>query len=316
MTKSPPKTDLSLIVLNYNSHEYLSGCIQSLINSDYANYQVELIIVDNASTDNSFKNIININNTNKNLYLKTLKLTKNIGFSAGNNRGIKISSPSSRYIIFINPDTISNPDTIANMTKYLDNRPDISAATCYVKLALTGQLQPECHRGFPTPINTFWHFFGFGLPKLFPKSEFFNGYFMGHLDYSQPQKIDCCVGAFLMVRRQVGQSINWWNEKYFMYGEDLDFCYQLKKHNFNLYYIPFWQITHYQGVSSGIISHSQKLTKADKSTKIRSAQATVTAMRIFYENNLIKNYPPILRLVILTGIKLLETIRLIKAKYL
>jgi hypothetical protein len=199
------------------------------------------------------------------------------------------------------------------MIDYLNNNPQIDAATCYITLALTGQLQPECHRGFPTPLNTFWHFFGFGLPKLFPGSKFFNGYFMGYLDYSQPQLIDCCVGAFLMVRRPVGDSIGWWNEKYFMYGEDLDFCYQLRRHGFKLFFVPYWKITHYQGISSGI---KKIKTTASRETKIRSARATVAAMKIFYETNLLKNYPPLVRPVIMSGIKLLEFTRIFKAKYL
>lgn len=313
MKTSPKTTDISIIVLNYNTLVYLDSCIQSFIDSNFQKYQVELIVVDNASTDSSFVDVQKLKNHNKNLTITYLGLPQNIGFAAGNNRAVSISNPNSRYVVFVNPDTIIDPNTIAGMINYLDSHPDIDAATCYVKLALTGQLQPECHRGFPTPLNTFWHFFGFGLPKLFPHSKFFNGYFIGHLEYSQPQPIDCCVGAFFMLKRSVGESIGWWNEKYFMYGEDLDICYQLKKHHFSLFFIPFWKITHFQGVSSGI-----KKTKsaASRLTKIRSAKATVSAMRIFYQNNLINDYPVYLRWFIMFGINLLEFTRVFKARYL
>lgn len=314
--KSPMKinnTDLSVIILNYNSKDYLAKCLASIYQSDLKNYRVEIIVADNASSDNSIdlaKKVSPILNT------KYLILNTNLGFAAGNNQGIKISDPKSKYILFLNPDTTVEKDTFQKMIEFFEKNHKVDAATCYVKLALTGQLQPECHRGFPTPLNSFWHFFGFGLPKIFPKSKLFNGYFLGHLDFSKVQQIDCCVGAFFMIKRKVGEIVKWWNEKYFFYGEDLDFCYQLKKNHFKLFFCPNTQITHYQGVSSGIISHTNKISAASKETKIRSAMASVNAMRIFYENNLINDYPAFLRGIIMLGIKLLETTRYFKAKYL
>ncbi|MCX6726703.1 MAG: glycosyltransferase family 2 protein, partial [Candidatus Shapirobacteria bacterium] len=249
MTKLPPKNpvDLSVIILNYNSAKYLSKCLQSIKKSNFKPYNIEFIIIDNASTDNSFSSVKNINLPNS----KFINSPGNIGFSAGNNFGLKfISNP--KYVLFLNPDTVIKPNTLSGMVKYLDLHPEVDAATCDVILALTGKTQLECHRGFPTPFNTFWHFFGFGLPKLFPKSRFFNGYFLGYLDYTKPQLIDCCVGAFLMLKKAVGDTIGWWNEKYFFYGEDLDFCYKLKQNNYQLNFIPQFKITHFQGISSGI----------------------------------------------------------------
>jgi len=313
MTKSPKKIDASIIILNYNAGQYLSDCLQSFYDSDLKDKIIELIVVDNASTDNSFNKIKTEFSSTDKIKLVLLPLEKNLGFSAGNNQGVKVSSAESRYVIFINPDTTIKPDTISGMIDYLDQDQQISAATCFVRLALTDKLQPESHRGFPTPLNTFWHFFGFGLPRIFPKSQFFNGYFMGHLDYTKPQIIDCCVGAFLMVRREVGQKIGWWNEDYFMYGEDLDFCFQLRKNNYHLYFVPFWEITHYQGISSGI---KKTKSSASRETKIRSALATTNAMKTFYQKNLLNNYSLPLQWIVMLGINILVIIRLFKAKYL
>lgn len=320
MIKSPKnKPDISIIVLNYNAKDYLTNCLHSFIKSNLNKYQAELIVVDNSSTDDSFAAAQKIKSTNPHLTLKFIKLSQNIGFSAGNNRGVAQSSPTSRYVLFVNPDTVIEPSTLAGMIGYLDKHSEISAATCYVNLVKTGQLQPECHRGFPTPLNSFWHFFGFGLPKLFPRSQFFNGYFMGHLNYTKPQLIDCCVGAFFMIRRQIGDQLSWWNEKYFMYGEDLDFCYRLRQQHFQLYFVPFWKIDHYQGVSSGLtLSSTSKTTSstATRLTRIRSALATTASMRIFYQDNLIKKYSPFWQWFVWRGIGLLEYYRLFKAKYL
>ena len=313
MTTSPAKIDISIIVLNYNAHAYLDKCVQSFIDSDFSKYKAELIVADSASTDSSFSDVQLLKNTNPNLTIHFLPIGQNLGFAVGNNRALATSNPHSRYVVFINPDTVTEANTIAKMIEYFDTHSEVDAATCYVEMALTGQLQPECHRGFPTPLNTFWHFFGFGLPKLFPHSKFINGYFMGHLDYTKPQIIDSCVGAFIMFKRSVGQEIGWWDERYFMYGEDLDICYQIKKHGYHLYFIPYWKIIHFQGVSSGL-----KKTKsaASRATKVRSAKATVSAMRIFYKNNLINDYPVYLRWLVMLGINLLENFRIFKAKFL
>lgn len=320
MTKLPKKNKqpiLSVIILNFNSGDYLSKCLTSLYQSVLKNYQIEVIVVDNASTDNSLSQTQTLKLENPNILpLNYLPLPSNIGFSAGNNRGISISNPQSPYVLFLNPDTTLQTDTLQVMIDHFQNDPQVHAATCFIELASTGQLQPESHRGFPTPWNTFWHFFGFGLPKLFPKSALLNGYLMNHLDYSQPQLLDCCVGAFLMVRRSVGQQINWWDEQYFFYGEDLDFCFQLRKNNFHLYFFPDTKIIHYQGVSSGIISQTKKISSANRHTKIMSAKASTQAMKIFVSKNLINQYPAPLRWLVLFGIKLLEIQRYLKARFL
>jgi hypothetical protein len=300
MKKSPkkPTIDLSVIILNYNSGNYLSECLQSLKRSDLKSYKVEFIIIDNASSDNSIALAKSVPIPNTKYQIPNT----NLGFAAGNNYGLKyISNP--RYVLFLNPDTRVEPNTLAGMIKYFDDHQYVDAATCNVILAKTGLTQPESHRDFPTPLNALLHFSGINSGQ----------YFMEHLDYSKLQPINACVGAFLMVKLKVGGAIGWWNEKYFMYGEDLDFCYKLKLNNFKLFFIPDFKITHFQGISSGI-----KKTKstASRQTKTRSALATTNAMRIFYQENLIQNYSPFLKPLIMLGINLLEFIRVFKAKYL
>ena len=302
--------DLSIIILNYNSRDYLKKCVESIGKSNIGNYQYEVIVVDNCSTDDSIK----LAKQSKILNTKYLILNTNQGFAHGNNQGLKEINPKTRFVLFLNPDTIVQKYTFKKMIEFFDNNKDVDAATCQIDLALTGKMQPECHRGFPTPWNSLCHFSG--LSKLFPNSKLFSGYFLGHLDKSVPHQIDACVGAFLMVKRGVGNKVKWWNEKYFFYGEDLDFCYQLKQQNFNLYFNPNCKITHFQGVCSGLISKSKHLSKASRETKIKVAKASTQAMRIFYQENLFKNYSSFVRRLVMFGIKLLEIQRVFKAKYL
>ncbi len=301
--------DLSIIILNYNSAYYLKKSLQSIQKSNFGKYTYEIIIVDNNSTDNSIKQAktIKIPNT------KYLILNTNKGFAHGNNQGVAASNPKSKYIIFLNPDAKVEIQTFKKMVDFFNQNPQVDAATCRIDLVLTKKIQPECHRGFPTPWRSFCYFSH--LYKLFPKSNLFSGYFLGHLDLSTIHPIEACVGAFLMVKREVGKAIGWWNEKYFFYGEDLDFCYQIKQKGYNLYYYPHTKIYHYQGISSGLIDKSKHLSPASRKTKITIAKASTQAMRIFYQQNFFKNYNYLTRFWVTQGINLLEIKRVIKAKY-
>ena len=302
--------DLSIIILNYNSADYLKKCLESIDKSNIGNYQYEIIVVDNNSTDNS----INLAKSTKILNTKYLILNTNKGFAYGNNQGLTIINGKSKYVLFLNPDTLVEPDTFKKMIDFFNQNKNVDAATCQIDLVSTKQIQPECHRGFPTPWRSFCYFSH--LSKLFPKSKLFSGYFLGHLDITVPHPIEACVGAFLMVKRTVGQAIGWWNEKYFFYGEDLDFCFQLKQHHYNLFFYPFTKIYHFQGISSGIINQSKHISQASRQTKIKTAQASTQAMRIFYQQNLFKDYNPLTRFLVMQGIKLLEIKRIFKARYL
>lgn len=302
--------DLSVIILNYNSGDYLKKCLKSITKSKLPDYHFEVIIVDNNSTDKSILYSQEIKSNN----FKYLLLKDNRGFAHGNNQGLKKINPKSKHVLFLNPDTLVQENTFKVLLDFFKENSNVDAATCQINLAINGQMQPECHRGFPTPWNAFSYFSG--LSKIFPKSKLFSGYFLGHLDTTKIHQIDACVGAFLMLKKEVGDKIGWWNEKYFFYGEDLDFCYQLKQHGFNLFFNPHCKIIHFQGISSGIINQSKQFTQASRETKIRAAKASTQAMRTFYQLNLFSKYPKVLRGLVLLGIKLLEIKRVIKAKYL
>jgi len=309
------KIKLSVVIINYNSGDYLKKCLESISKSLFDLNLVEIIIIDNASTDNSISLAeFFLKNSSLNLTSKICHLKSNLGFAAGNNRGVKMINPSSKYVLFLNPDTTIPPNTFNQMINFFDKNSQVDAATCSITLAATDQMQPECHRGFPTPWRSFCYFTK--ISKLFPKSSFFNGYLQGNLDTTKIHQIEACVGAFLMIKKSVGQKIGWWNETYFFYGEDLDFCYRLKQHNFKLFFNPNCQITHFQGISSGIKNQTKQVTQASLQTKILAAKSSTDAMKIFYQQNLFKNYSPITQVIVLFGIKLLEIKRVFKAKYL
>jgi len=305
------KPDLSIVILNYNSGDFLKKCLESIGKAKKNEFEYEVIVVDNVSTDNSLKEIQNSKSKIQNKFkIQNIKLTlmknkTNLGFAAGNNVGVR--KAKGRYVLFLNPDTIVMPNTFREMIKFMDNNPCAGAATCRVELP-SGKLDEACRRGFPTPWNAFCHFSG--LERLFPKSRIFAGYTLGWKPLNKIHEINSGSGAFLMVRRKVGDKIDWWDEDYFWYGEDLDFCYRIKKAGWKIYYVPKVKIIHYKGVSSGIRKESQKITKAKKETKIKAIKASTQAMRIFYKKHYLDKYPRFLTWLVLKGIDFLEKIRL------
>lgn len=275
--------DLSIIIVNYNSKDFVLRCIKS-IKENYAkelkNNHYEIIVVDNASSDNS-KDALE-----KEAGITFVYNNQNVGFSKANNIGVKKSS--GRFVLFLNPDTIVYKDTLRKMVDFMDKNEDVGASTCKV-LMENGQIDDATHRGFPTPWNSLMFFIG--LSKLFPKSKIFNGYHMGWLDMRNTHEIDVLAGAFMLVRRTAGEKAGWWDEDYFFYGEDIDFCYMLKQNGWKIYYVSEVSIFHHKGVSGGIKKISEKITTANKETKLRVTKWRYKAMEIFYDKHYKEKYP-------------------------
>ena len=292
--------DLSIIIVSYNTKEFLKKCLASILYSIEGKISYEIIVVDNASSDGSGEEMLK--RKNKILNLKTILNKENGGFSKANNQGIQ-ASQNSRYVLFLNPDTIVQKNTIEEMIKFMDENKNAGAGTCKLVM-LNGKIDDAIHRGFPTPWNSFCHFSG--LEKAFPKSKLFAGYSLGWMDLSTTHEIDALAGAFMLVRRTAGEDVKWWDEDYFFYGEDIDFCYQLKQKGWKIYYVPKVFITHYKGVSGGIKSVSKEITTASEETKKKVTKWRFAAMRIFYNKHYKHKYPGIVNLLVDKGIWLRE----------
>ena len=300
------KIDLSIIIVNYNTKDFLKKCLESLYSSIAgSSLLVEIIITDNGSSDDSLQFINSLKE--KDLNLKIIDNKSNLGFAKANNLAIKKSS--GRYVLFLNPDTIVQKETLKIMIEFMDKNPKVGASTCRVELT-DGRLDQACHRGFPTVWNSFCYFSG--LEKVFPKSKIFAGYSLTYLPLDKTHEIDAGCGAFLIVRQPVGETIGWFDEDYFWYGEDLDFCYRLKQKGWQVMFVPTTKIIHWKGAASGILKHSQKVSSASKETKIKAAKASVKVMRIFFQKHYQDKYPKIVYWLVMLGIKLLEKIRLSK----
>jgi hypothetical protein len=291
--------DLSVVILNYNTRGILSQCLHKAEKA-LQNLQAEIIVVDNASTDGSRVMV-----KEKFPNVKLVELEENIGFSAGNNVGA--AEASGKYLCFLNSDVLVNQDTFIKLFDYLEK--DDKAGVVTPKLVLrNNQLDPDCHRGFPTPWAALSYFSG--LEKMFPKSRIFGQYHQLYKNLDQTHQIDACCGAFLMVRRKLGEKIGWWDEQYFFYGEDLDFCYQVKEQGWSVVYFPLAEAVHYKGASSGLRKETKDL-KVERKTRIKAAQESVRAMEIFYNKFYQEKYPLLVTKVVLLGIRVKGYLRIL-----
>lgn len=293
-----PMLDLSIIVVNYNAREFLKKCVKSIV-ENVKGVSYEIIVVDNNSSDGSSDMV-----KKEFPQVKLIASKINSGFSKANNQGVKISEKS-KYILFLNPDTIVQNQTIGRMIDFMETHKNAGASTCKLVM-LNGKMDDAIHRGFPTPWNALCHFSG--VEKLFPRSKLFSGYSLGWKNLSSSHEIDVLAGAFMLVRREAGEGVKWWDEDYFFYGEDIDFCYMLKQKGWKIYYVPDVLITHFKGVSGGIKSVSKEITTANEATKKRATKWRFEAMRIFYKKHYQKKYSQIINLLVNAGIALRERI--------
>jgi hypothetical protein len=296
--------DLSIIIVNYNSKEFLKNCLESIKNSQLNGLKIETIVVDNGSKDKSCELV-----SKKFPWAILLRNKKNAGFSKGNNLGL--NKAKGKYFLLLNPDTILSPKTLKVMVDFIADNPQVGISTCRLELE-DGNLDWASHRGFPTPWASFTYFTK--LDQLFSNLKLFSQYHLGFKDLHSIHEIDSPAGAFFLINKQVINDIGLFDEDFFLYGEDLDFAYRAKKKGWKVIYNPFTSATHYKGISSGIKGHSQKFTTADKNTKIKNMNHFYDAMRIFYKKHYQNKYPPLVNFLALLAIELKRKIALLGVK--
>jgi len=295
---------LSIVIVSFNVEELLAKCLES-IEKYSEGITKEVFVVDNDSSDNT---VLRIKKDFPKVTLIANK--KNLGFSKANNQALKKAKGD--YLLVLNPDTELRADTLSEMIGFMQKNKDVAVSTCRVELA-DGFLDRDCRRHFPTPWRSFCHFSN--LSKIFLKSKIFDQYYMGYMPDNIEQEVDACAGAFMMIRVSAIKKVGYFDEDFFFYGEDLDWCWRFREKGFRIIYTPITKIIHYKGVSSGIKDSSKKISKATKESKRRVLKESTRAMRLFYAKHYKNAYPLIVRWFVLTGVKILETVRLLKLQF-
>jgi GT2 family glycosyltransferase len=233
---------LSVIIVNYNVKYFLEQCLCSVMKAVavLGEGQAEVIVVDNQSKDGSveylrpkFPSVFFIENRG------------NSGFGRANNQGVQMSK--GEFILFLNPDTIVGEDSFSECLAEMQRQPDLGAMGVRM-VDGGGKYLPESKRGFPTPWVSFCKLSG--LTRLFPFSRVFARYYLGHLPEKENNEVDVLAGAYMLVRRKAISLTGGFDERFFMYAEDIDLSFRIRKAGFRNFYFAGTTIIHFKGEST------------------------------------------------------------------
>jgi len=234
--------------------------------------------VDNNSVDDSVEFI-----NKKYPGINIIPNDKNLGFSKANN--IALKKVSGKYILILNPDTVLEEGTFEKLISFCEKDNSIGAVTSKL-IKANGKLDSACKRSFPTLSVALPRILG--LSKIFPKSKIFGKYNLTYLDENKTYEVDAICGAFMFIPKIVFDKIGFFDEDYFMYGEDLDLCYRINRSGYKIYYFPEVTTIHIKGEST-------------KKTNLSYVNNFYGAMMLFVRKNLTRRYG-LLNLILQTGI--------------
>ena len=295
-----PKNELAIVIVNYNTEKLLDDCLASIYKADKPRGGLQVVVVDNGSVDGSTKMV-----SKKYPQVDLVKSKENLGFAKGNNVGVE--KVDARYVLFLNSDTVVKRYALVKPLKYLKNHQNAGAVT--IKLFLRdGSIDFDNHRGFPTPWVSFCKLFG--LSSIFPKSTFFNGYYLGFRNLNRIHSIPVAAGSYLMMPTKLFNDIGKWDESYFFYGEDIDLCYRINQAGYKIIYYPKVSTLHLRGASSGLRKESKGVSS--KENRIKVAKASTKAWEIFYNKFYQNKYPKITTWIVLSGIRFKGYLRVLK----
>ena len=234
MSSSP---DVSIIITSFNTKKLIRNCIESVINHTKAiNY--ELIVVDNASVDGS---VVYLSKLSDKGQIKLISLSKNIGYGAGNNRGAAVAV--GKYLLFLNSDTLLQEDSISLAYRFLSTHTKAGVYGCQLTSA-NGHTQSSGGY-FPTLWRLFaWQMFIDDLPLIGPMIKSIH-------PHTQPSQPDWVTGAFMMIPKSIFNQVGGFDEKIFMYVEELELCFRIHNINKTVVYDPGTKIIHFGGGSGG-----------------------------------------------------------------
>jgi N-acetylglucosaminyl-diphospho-decaprenol L-rhamnosyltransferase len=233
------ESDLSIVIVNWNVRELLRRCLYSIFQLPLSNFQIEVIVVDNASYDDSVAMI-----EEEFPQVRLIANSENVGFTVGNNQGIAASR--GRYILLLNPDTEVVGDALTTMVEYLDDHPQVGALGPKL-LNPDGSIQSS-RRRFPTLATAFFE--STILQQWFPRNRVAKHYYMADRSDDEVQEVDWVTGACLLARREAIEEVGLLDEGFFMYSEELDWCRRFKAQGWQIVYLPTARVIHYGAQSS------------------------------------------------------------------
>jgi len=276
---------LSIVIVSYNAKNLLEQCLLSLKKAIGIIYS-ETIVIDNYSTDGSREVL-----QTKFMGIKFILNDENLGFAKACNQGFKISSGN--YILFLNPDTILSENTLTDCISFFETHADAGAVGVHM-VDSNGNFLKESKRGLPAPTASFYKLFG--LATIFPGSKTFAKYYQGHLPEKENNPVEVLSGAFMMIRREVFEKVNGFDEDFFMYGEDIDLSLRITQLGYKNFYLGKVSVTHLKGGSTTF--------------NYKYIQDFYGAMKLFVKKHY-SDKPAIYRLFLQTGISIRKMLAMI-----
>ena len=272
------RSTLGIIIISFNVRKLLKECLESIYRQTQRT-RFEIWVIDNHSRDES---VAMLQESFPEVHL--IENDENLGFTRANNQALRQCRCD--FFLLLNPDTLLQDGALDKMVQFLDEHPEVGIAGCKV-LNRDGTLQLACRRSIPTPKVAFYRLTG--LSRLFPNNHTMAKYNMTYEDPDQAHEVDAVSGAFLMIRREVVEKIGLLDERFFMYGEELDWCLRTQRAGWSVMYCPQSQIIHYKG----------------ESTKYNSRKAALEfyrAMYLFHRKHFAQDYSRLTNFLIYAGI--------------
>lgn len=227
---------LSLLIPTLNSCAYLKACLESIAQFP-PKMPFEIIIVDNASTDGTLEML-----AESYPELLVIKNEYNTGFTRPANQLLRAAQ--GQFLVLLNPDVLLTEDVFTPQIAWLEAHPEVGIAIPKV-LNGDGSFQAQCKRGDALPAAVFGYFFKLG--KLFPKNRSFNSYLMSWLDEDEIAEVDAVSGSCMIIRRKCWEDVGDFDETFFAYQEDSDYCYRARQAGWKVMYLPISSIIHFGG---------------------------------------------------------------------
>ena len=237
---------ISIVIVNYNAVKYLKDSVKSIIDSDILLSDIEIIVIDNASSDSSVLQLEKFIALDKSdVSIKIIKNENNLGFSKSVNIGIKESN--AKYVCILNPDTYIESNCLGGLRDYMDNNLDVDAVTPKI-LNSDGSLQKSCKRAAPGILNSMYKIIG--LDRIFPNNKYFGNFHLLYLDEDEIEQIEVISGAFMFLRNSIIDKVGYFDERFYMYCEDTDYCIRINNVGGKIIYYPLFKAIHYRGESA------------------------------------------------------------------
>lgn len=229
-------TELSICILTLNSVEYIRKCLKS-IQQFPPDGGYEILVADNGSNDGTVPML-----QDEYPAVKIILNKENLGFTKPNNQMLR--QAKGNFLLLLNPDTLLTEDCFNPQLDFLKANPDVGISIPKV-LNADGSFQKQSRRGEATPIEVIGYFFKLG--KLFPKNKPLNGYLVSWLPEDEVAEVKAVSGSCMFIRRETWEQVGDFDERFFAYQEDSDYCRRARQKGWKIMYVPISHIIHYGG---------------------------------------------------------------------